>query len=399
MKIYKQQTVVEAARARIRYLFQEFPNVVVGFSGGKDSTVCFHLTREIAEELGRLPVKVLWIDQEAEWQGTVDICTQILTREDVTPYWFQMPMVITNNANSTERYAYCWRPEDAGQWIYPKHPVSIKENTYGTDRFHKLFRAIFAKEFPSEKTCYISGVRTQENPKRYVGLTHAPTYKWVTWGKILDKRRQHFSFYPIYDWEHSDVWKYIFEQQIPYNTVYDAYYRFGMPLQEMRISNLHHETAIQSLTFVQEIEPETWARVAARIYGANTIKHLQKNAFTCPKQYPPMFHSWEDYGYYLAEHLIPEEQYKQQLYRQIAKKKALYNGEKIRPKFWKIIINTILSADWDFTKLCNFERRPATHIYRKWKKGQDVGPVPKPQYLTYFTDRERADLMEHLHGR
>lgn len=35
MKILTKQNVVEAALDRIRFLFEEFPNVVVGFSGGR----------------------------------------------------------------------------------------------------------------------------------------------------------------------------------------------------------------------------------------------------------------------------------------------------------------------------------------------------------------------------
>lgn len=35
MKIYSNKTVYEAALDRIRFLFDEFPNIIVGVSGGK----------------------------------------------------------------------------------------------------------------------------------------------------------------------------------------------------------------------------------------------------------------------------------------------------------------------------------------------------------------------------
>ena len=38
MKIYKEDNVVVASEKRIERLFNEFPNVIVSFSGGKDST-------------------------------------------------------------------------------------------------------------------------------------------------------------------------------------------------------------------------------------------------------------------------------------------------------------------------------------------------------------------------
>lgn len=69
MKVYKKQSVYDAALDRIRYLFDEFPNVIVGFSGGKDSTVVLELALIVAREKNRLPLDVLFIDQEAEWQA------------------------------------------------------------------------------------------------------------------------------------------------------------------------------------------------------------------------------------------------------------------------------------------------------------------------------------------
>ena len=59
MKIYKKQNVWDAALDRIRWIYDEFPEVVVSFSGGKDSTVLMELTKIVAREKGRLPLKVM----------------------------------------------------------------------------------------------------------------------------------------------------------------------------------------------------------------------------------------------------------------------------------------------------------------------------------------------------
>jgi len=91
MKYYSNKNVYEKAIERIEYLFNEFEEVIVGFSGGKDSTVTLHLCLEVAEKLNRLPLKVCFIDQEAEWQGTIDYVDKVMRRDDVEPLWFQMP--------------------------------------------------------------------------------------------------------------------------------------------------------------------------------------------------------------------------------------------------------------------------------------------------------------------
>lgn len=384
MKIYQSKNVYEAAKDRIRYIFDEFPNIVVGVSGGKDSTVVFNLALEVAKEKNRLPLPIMWIDQEAEWQGTVDYVTKLMQRDDVKPYWYQMPMVITNNASSYNRYNYCWNEEDKEKWIHPQNPLSIKKNDYGTIRFHELFEAILKKEFEGKKACYLAGVRAEESPKRFMSLTSEPTYKYITYGKKLYKKYEHYTIYPIYDWSYTDVWKYIHDNKIEYNRIYDEYYRFRVPVKDMRISNVHHETAIQSLMLIQEIEPKTWERIAQRIDGANTIKHLKKNSFVCPVELPNMFTSWEEYAIHLAKNIIQEEKYKQILFSKIEKLKKIYDAPLIQKDFWKTIINTILSSDWDFTKLQNWLISGDVDTYRRVKLSKKylLGMLKSTKYIT-----------------
>ena len=43
-QVYINKTVLEAAKERISYIFDEFENIIVSVSGGKDSTVLAHMT-------------------------------------------------------------------------------------------------------------------------------------------------------------------------------------------------------------------------------------------------------------------------------------------------------------------------------------------------------------------
>lgn len=394
MKILKKTNVLEEARQRINYLYDEFEDVVVSISGGKDSTVVFYLTLEIAKERNRLPLKVMWIDQEAEWQGTVDYCRKIMEMPEVKPYWFQMPMYITNNANSYERYSYCWEEGKEDNYIHPINPLSIRENKYGTMRFHELFNAISKVEFNTKKTAMIAGVRAEEAPKRAVALTNRATYKWITWGKKFSNNI--YTFYPVYDWSYTDVWKYIQENHIPYNEVYDKMYRHGVTVPNMRISNLHHETAIQVLLLVQELEPETWNKVSKRIPGANTIKHLKKNSFVCPKELPYMFDTWYDYAIHLKNNIVQDEKNRLELDKVIEKDRFVYCGNSIIEKsYFTNIVNTILSADWDFTKIQNFRMTPEAYLYYKFKlKKYNNVHDGYQQKMKYFTNDEKKQFTE-----
>jgi predicted phosphoadenosine phosphosulfate sulfurtransferase len=204
MKIYSKQTVYDAALERMRLLFDEFDNVVVSFSGGKDSTVTLNLALIVAEEKGRLPLKVVFVDQEAEWQCVIDYIRTVMADPRVDPVWLQVPIKLFNATSHTESWLQCWEP--GSEWMREKEPGAVTENTFGTDRFGEMFAAWMKATFGEERACMLAGVRTEESPTRYVALTEAITYKWITWGKKLHPtNHRHFTFYPLYDWSYVNI--------------------------------------------------------------------------------------------------------------------------------------------------------------------------------------------------
>ena len=103
-----EQNVFDAAVERINRIFDDFQNIVVSFSGGKDSTVVLELTIAIARQRNRLPVKVLFIDQEVEWQHTIDYVRRVMSRPEVEPIWLQMPIKLFNATSHTDDWLWCW---------------------------------------------------------------------------------------------------------------------------------------------------------------------------------------------------------------------------------------------------------------------------------------------------
>ena len=367
MRIYRDIDVFEAALARIRWVFDEFGrNVVVAFSGGKDSTCVLNLAHIVATERNELPLKVMWIDQEAEWQAVVDYARTALHRPGIEPWWFQMPMKISNSTSEREDWLHCWAPGE--EWMRPREPDSIHENTFGTDRFYALFDAILARKFTGQKACILGGVRAEESPTRAVALTQGRTYKHVTWGKKLDGNNQ-FTFYPIFDWSYRDVWLAIHRNRWAYYSLYDRMYQHGVPVRDMRVSNVHHETAISHLAYLQDFEADTWARLTKRLAGVNTMKHLGAD-FTVPDELPSMFESWVDYRDHLLKHLIADPS-KQSTMR--AKFKAMdtkYSTMHHKEPLWRAQVNTVLVGDHFGTKLANFENNPAIVAWRQYQNGK-----------------------------
>lgn len=378
IRIYSSRNVFEAALDRVRWLFDEFENVVVGFSGGKDSTVVFNLAMMVAREKKRLPLQVLFLDQEAEWQATVDQVRLVMEDPDVKPMWMQVPLRLFNATSSTEHWLNCWAPDEEERWMRPRESYSYKENVYGTDRFAGLFDRILYHHFPDVSTVSIAGVRCEESPSRAMGLTHYPSYKWATWGAVTDRpprekgkpapQAQHRRMYPIYDWSYTDVWAAIHKNGWHYNAIYDAQYAHGVPVTKMRVSNVHHETAVGALFYMQEVEPETYERLTQRIGGIDTAGKMGLRDYF-PKQLPPMFGSWREYRDYLVEKLIANPEWKVSFAKEFAATDARY-GDDFGDALTKIQITSVLTNDWEFIKIKNYVDNPQFRVARLRQRGE-----------------------------
>lgn len=369
MKVYLNRNVLEAALARMRWVFDEFPNVVVNFSGGKDSTATLQLALQVAEEKGRLPLPVLFVDQEAEFQSTIDYVRQVMDDPRIRPLWVQVEMRMTNNASVGEMIT-CWDPKTPDLWMHPKEEgLAITENTFGVDRFYDLFSAVVEQTFDGP-IAKLAGVRCEESPARMKGLTTYATYKWATWGKVENKRRQHFTFYPLYDWSTSDIWKAIHDNGWAYNRIYDYQFRYGVPVPNMRVSSLHHETSLPILYYLQEVEPETWEKLTRKVNGANTVGQMRAE-FMAPKDLPPMFRDWQEYRDHLLENLIEDPAKRERFRKTFADWDARYEPEAHRD-LMRAEIKTILTDDEHGQKLTTFAAANGRYAKRRGSKGGDA---------------------------
>jgi len=372
MKIFLNKSVYDEAIIRINRLFDEFDNVVICTSGGKDSTVVAELTLMVAEQRGRTPVRCLFVDQEAEYQLVIDYMRKFMADPRVDPYWLQIPMRMPNSLSSENPFLNAWGAGE--EWMRPQEEISKKENVYNVDVWtsggNTIFKAFLDYHYPNESACYVAGVRCQESPTRLAGLTTGQTYKDITWGKKLNESKGHYTFYPVWDWDLSDVWKYIHNNGLTYSKIYDELYRYGIPPMRMRVSSLMHETAVHSLFFLQEIERDTWNALTKRLGGINQASHIKKNELMSVGKLPFMFETWQEYRDYLTCHLITEPVWIARFQKKWAEMDELYKDMVDPSVIHKAQIKSVLVGDVDFVKIANFINSPPIIVYRQWKQGK-----------------------------
>ena len=389
MNIYLNKNVYEAAKDRIRFVYSEFKNVVVNFSGGKDSTVVLHLALEVAEEMGRLPVNVVFFDQEAEWDATIQYIRRVMSRPDVNPMWYQIPFKINNASSGEQRWLHCWEKSKEDEWIRPMEENSIKtwNETGQEEDFYRMLDLLPSQYFNGEPVAALLGMRCQETPKRRIAITEGPpSYKWCIW--CAERSNRKFDFDPIYDWEYSDVWKYINDNGFDYNKMYDYMYQYGLSINNMRISNVTHEEAIKAFSFMQEIEPDLYNRLTRRISGVSTASQMQDDAFKI-KDLPFMFYSWEEYRDYLTDHLIKEEDrpifyktYSTPWAQRYKTNKLLYDD------FCQVCIQSVMRADVCQTLIKRFKANIAVSEWEYWRKNGKKKYHIQNKYIDYELDNK-----------
>lgn len=299
--IYGNKTVVEATRERVKYLFDNYDNIQLSFSGGKDSTVLFHFINEEAKKRNR-KFYLFFLDQEAEYQGTIDIVDWAMRQPNVIPLWYQVPMFMTNACSSEQLFLWAWG--EGEKWVRPKSDISIHEikGKY-PKRFYKfiLWRNQQLKKLTG-KSISVIGLRAEESPsRRFVMFGENNELFW------LRRKHEPNKAYPLIDWSYTDVWKFLAENNLKYNKVYDKMYMLGLNLRSMRVSNLIHEKAYRCLTELQELEPETYDKLEQRLKGVHCASiYAKENLMYSIKKLPEQFKTWKEYKDFLLENIHPD---------------------------------------------------------------------------------------------
>lgn len=306
-QVYVDKSVLEAARERICYVFDEFEHIIVSISGGKDSTVLAHLALLEANQRNRR-IGLFFLDEEVVYESTVKQIEYLmgLYPENTIPLWFQIEFHLTNAVSLQESQLIAWEKGKHKIWMRSKRPTSIqhkpwdpaKETVRDKNKGFGFYDVINNFQNSRSNTAFVIGLRATESPNRWRAVAKHPGYKDTYW--CTKGQRGNVSFYPLYDWNYHDVWKYIYDHQLRYSRIYDYMWKKGMGAQEIRVSSLIHEKAFKSLVELPEFEPRTYDRLLKRARGIS-VGHLygKDNRMLRARTLPKNYQSWREYRDFL----------------------------------------------------------------------------------------------------
>lgn len=308
--------VLKAARQRIAYTFDYFPKIYLSFSGGKDSSVMLHLVMDEAKKRNR-KVGVLFMDLEGQYKLTIDHLLESFEeyKNYIEPYWICLPIILRNAVSQIQMRWICWEPGKGDVWIRKPPEIAISDQKFFPFYRYAMEFEEFVPEFghwygQGQLTACLVGIRADESLNRYRTVIGKKSMlnglKWTTYmSKTL------YNIYPIYDWKTRDIWIYNGKFNKSYNRLYDYMYRAGLSIHQARICQPYGDDSRKGLWLFHIIEPETWARIVARVHGANQgalYARESGNILGRIKISKPEGHTWESFARLLLDSMPPKTQ-------------------------------------------------------------------------------------------
>ena len=316
MKEYLSQSVYEAALSRLEYVFYEFDQVLVAFSGGKDSGVLLNLAYDYAEETNQKEKLIMYhLDYEAQYQMTTDYVTETFEKfDDIQRYWLCLPIRAQSAVSSFEYGWIPFDPEKRELWVrgIPQSDYVVTECNvpfpFKKGEWDYTVQGNFTEWVSKDKkTATLIGIRADESLNRFRAIKSNKKVNQYDQKNWITQENNIFKVYPIYDWEVEDIWVYNAKFNKPYNKLYDLYYQSGLSLDKMRVASPFNDAAIGTLNLYQAIDPDNWAKMVGRIKGVNFAGlYGGTTAMGWKNIELPKGHTWKSYLEFLLS-TLPDE--------------------------------------------------------------------------------------------
>lgn len=315
-RTYKSANVFDASQERLHFIFENFDRIYCSFSGGKDSGVMLNLlidymrANKITKKIG-----LMILDNEANYEHSLTFMHSIIDAnlDLLDVYWCCLPITLPCTVSHYDVDWQCWGENDKHRWIRPMpdqdYIVNIENHPFDFFKENMVYQEFwdsFGEWYSQGKSCAcLIGIRADESLNRFRAImnTEKITLKGRMWTK---KNTDHcYNVYPIYDWKTHDIWVANAKFGWEYNKLYDVFYMAGVPIGNMRVASPFMSESKSSLGMYRVIDPGVWARLCARVQGANFVatygKQLGYRSITLPDG-----HTWKSFTKFLLATLPKE---------------------------------------------------------------------------------------------
>ncbi len=314
---YLEKNVYDVFMERLRLVFEEFDNIYISFSGGKDSGLLLNLVLDYQKKhYPRKKIGLFHQDFEAQYTVTTEYVERTFERvkDDVEPYWVCLPMAARTALSSYEMFWYPWDETKKELWVrnmpQKEYVINLENNPITTYRY-RMHQEDLAKQFGrwyrmvhgEKKTVCLLGMRANESLQRYSGfLNKKYGYKGECW--ITKQFKDVWCASPLYDWSSEDIWHANFLFGYDYNHLYDLYYMAGLKVSQMRVASPFNDYSKDSLNLYRVIDPEIWVKLVGRVQGANFASiYGRTKAMGYRSISLPEGHTWKSYTIFLLDTL------------------------------------------------------------------------------------------------
>lgn len=313
MKVYTNKNVFEASLERIEFAFDNFDNLCVSYSGGKDSTLMIQLVNMIAKKRNR-KFDVLFIDMEAQYLMTIEHIKTLKNKLECIRdfYWVCLPLSLRNAVSVFEPRWICWEKSKKDKWVreMPDFAINEDNNIFPFFRYAMEFEEFvpeFEKWYQDKKGGMCGsfvGIRCDESLNRFRTIVSQKKDRlkdkpWTTRNKPL---KNSYSIYPIYDYRTEDVWIATFNNNFEYNYVYELMYKNGLGIHQQRLCQPFGDDQKNGLDQYRAIEAENWDKLLKRVAGVNFGNiYCRTSALGNIKSEKPKHLTWQEWALYLLE--------------------------------------------------------------------------------------------------
>jgi len=313
-KKYQKENVYQASQKRLEFIFNEFENIEIAFSGGKDSGVLLNLVMDY-KKAHDLPntIGVFHLDYEAQYTATTEYVDSVYAELDDEIENLRCCVPVRCSTSTSMFHSY-WRPWEESKkdiWVrnMPDKCLCIDDLDFISDEmtdyeFQEKI-SLWWSEQTGKKTAVLIGIRADESLDRFRAIVsdrNINKYNGISWSKKTNDMVS--NFYPIYDWTTEDIWTAYAKFGWRYNRLYDLFYYAGVSIHDMRVASPFHDYAKSSLALYRVLDPNVWGKMVSRVNGVNfTALYGNSKAMGWRKIEKPSHFSWKQYAMFLLETL------------------------------------------------------------------------------------------------